>query len=272
MLNILGISHNLSQALQKKDQNITNAIKLIQATRQLLELMIKDGWESLMDKTRAFCLEHNISIPNMDDKWVLPRRPRRNVEERTYEFHYRVEIFYTVVDVHLEELRRRFSETNTELLTCVSCVSPCDRFSAFDQFKLVRLAQFYPDDFSDFEIIAFEHQLANYVLDVQSDEAFQDLKGLGDLCRVMVETKKDITYPLVFRLIKLALILPVSTATVERAFSAMKIVKSRLRNRMCDPFLNDCLVCYIEKDVFDTISNDSIMYRFQKKKNRKGQL
>ena len=75
-----------------------------------------------------------------------------------------------------------------------------------------------------------------------------------------METKKDIPYPLVFRLIKLALILPVSTATVERAFSAMKIVKSRLRNRMCDPFLNDCLVCYIEKDVFDTISNDSIMY------------
>jgi len=72
MLNILGISHNLSQALQKKDQNITNAIKLIQATRQLLELMIKDGWESLMDKTRAFCLEHNISIPNMDDKCMLP--------------------------------------------------------------------------------------------------------------------------------------------------------------------------------------------------------
>jgi len=75
-------------------------------------------------------VKHNISIPNMDDKWVLPRRPRRNVEERTSEFYYRVEIFYTVVDVHLEELRRRFSETNTELLTCVSCLSPCDQVSA----------------------------------------------------------------------------------------------------------------------------------------------
>ena len=107
---------------------------------------------------------------------------------------------------------------------------------------------------------------------MQSDEAFQVLKGLGDLCRVMVETKKDITYRLVFRLLKLVLILPASTATVERAFSAMKIVKSRLRNRMCDPFLNDCLVCYIVKDVFDSISNDAIMYRFQKMKNRKGQL
>ena len=62
------------------------------------------------------------------------------------------------------------------------------------------------------------------------------------------------------RLLKLALILPVSTTTVERAFSTMKIVKSKLRNRMCDRFLNDCLVCYIDKDVFDSISNDAIMY------------
>jgi len=31
-----------------------------------------------------------------------------------------------------------------------------------------------------------------------------------------------------------------------------------------DPSFNDCLVCYIEKDVFDTISNNSIMYRFSK--------
>jgi len=134
------------------------------------------------------------------------------------------------------------------------------------------LAHFYSNDFSDFEVTTLEHQLANYVLDVQYDEAFHDLQGLGDLCKVMVETKKDITYPLVFRLLKLALILPVSTTTVERAFSAMKIIKNRLHNRMCDSFLNDCLVCYIEKDVFDSISNDSIMYRFQKMKKRKGQL
>ena len=115
----------------------------------------------------------------MDDKWVLPGRPRRNAEQCTYEFHYRMEIFYTVVDLHVQEFRRRFSETNTELLTCISCLSSCDQFSAFDQFKLVRLAQFYPDDFSDFEIVALEYQLANYVLDVQSDKAFQVLKGLG---------------------------------------------------------------------------------------------
>ena len=42
------------------------------------------------------------------------------------------------------------------------------------------------------------------------------------------------SYPLVYRLIELTLILPVATTTVERIFSAMSIVKTDLRNKMGD--------------------------------------
>jgi hypothetical protein len=50
----------------------------------------------------------------------------------------------------------------------------------------------------------------------------------------MVETKKNVVYPLVYLFVSLTLILSVATATVERAFSAMKIVKNRLRSRISD--------------------------------------
>ena len=46
--------------------------------------------------------------------------------------------------------------------------------------------------------------------------------------------KKNVSYPLVYSLVTLALILPVATAIVERAFSAMNIIKNRLRNRIGD--------------------------------------
>jgi len=88
----------------------------------------------------------------------------------------------------------------------------------------------------------------------------------------MVGMKKDITYPLVYSLVTLSLILSVAIATVERAFSAMNIVKNRLRNRMGDQWMNDCLVMYIEKDIFKTINNEKIMQRFQGMKTRRGQL
>ena len=98
------------------------------------------------------------------------------------------------------------------------------------------------------------------------------LKGIGDLFKKLVETRKNIVYPLVYLLVKLALLLPVATATVERAFSAMKFIKNRLRNRMGDQWMNDCLVTYIENDVFDSIDNELIMQRFQNMKSRRMQL
>jgi hypothetical protein len=52
----------------------------------------------------------------------------------------------------------------------------------------------------------------------------------------------------------------------------MHIVKSRLRNRMGDKWMNDSLVVYIEKDIFDKIDNEVIMKRFQNIKTRREQL
>ena len=88
----------------------------------------------------------------------------------------------------------------------------------------------------------------------------------------MVETRRHIVYPLVYLLLKLAMILPVATTTMERAFCAMKIVKNRLCNRMGDAWMNDCLVTYIEKDVFNKIDNELIIQQFQNMKSRGGQL
>ena len=61
----------------------------------------------------------------------------------------------------------------------------------------------------------------------------------------MVEMKKDVSYPLVYSLVTLALILPATTTIIERAFSTMNIIKSRLRNQMGDQWMNDCLKRYI---------------------------
>lgn len=59
----------------------------------------------------------------------------------------------------------------------------------------------------------------------------------------MVEKRKHLTYRLVYRV----LVLPVATATVERCFSAMKIVKTQLRNRMGDEYMTNCHICCVEK-------------------------
>ena len=80
--------------------------------------------------------------------------------------------------------------------------------------------------------------------------------------------KNNVSYPLVYSLVTLVLILLVATATIERVFSAMNINKNRLRNQIGDQWMNDCLVTYIEKDIFKTIKCEEIMQWFQNIKNR----
>jgi hypothetical protein len=77
---------------------------------------------------------------------------------------------------------------------------------------------------------------------------------------------------LVYKLIELALILPVSTASVERSFSAMKIIKSKLRNKMKNGWFNDLMVCYVEREIFRKLDSDVIAKRFQAMRTRKGHL
>ncbi|XP_047260140.1 uncharacterized protein LOC124893053, partial [Capsicum annuum] len=100
---------------------------------------------------------------------------------------------------------------------------------------------------------------------------FSNLQGIRDLAKTLVEANLVKTYSLVYLLVKLALILPVATATVERAFSSMKHIKNEVRNNIGDQYLNDCLVCYMEHDVFANVSNDVIIDRFQNMKTRRGQ-
>lgn len=74
------------------------------------------------------------------------------------------------------------------------------------------------------------------------------------------------------RLIRLVLILPVSTATTERAFSAMKLVKTRLRNKMEDGFLRDCLITYIEKEIAMEFTTDELIDDFDAIQTRRAKF
>jgi hypothetical protein len=50
-------------------------------------------------------------------------------------------------------------------------------------------------------------------------------------------------------------------ASVERAFSVINFVKNKLRNRMSDDLLDDCLVTFIERDVLLNVK-EKRYYRF----------
>ncbi|KDO40627.1 hypothetical protein CISIN_1g038809mg [Citrus sinensis] len=205
MKKILGFAHELSQALRQKDQDIADAIKLIGVYKRNLQKMRENGLDSLLSGTSSYCVKHDIDVPNMDDLFQTQGRSQRKAQK-----------------------------TNIELLLCVVCLCPNDSFAGFDKQKLLRLTEFYPNDFFLVDLVALETQLDVYIMDVSSDKNFSGIKGIGELARKLVETKKDKLYSLVYLLMTLPFILLVATTTVERAFSDMNFVKNRLRNWMRD--------------------------------------
>ncbi|XP_050150554.1 uncharacterized protein LOC126625530 [Malus sylvestris] len=186
---ILELTNDLSQALQRKDQEIVNVMALVKSCREKLHWMRNNGFDALVDEVFSFCEKHHIDVPNMEEAFILPGRSRRNAPIKTNRHHYRVKLFIYVIDEQITELEDRFNEINTELLICLACLSPKDSFVAFDKPKLLRLAQFYPQDFSDEDRLALEDQLKIYIHYVRSSSDFSQLEGIGDLAKKMVETR-----------------------------------------------------------------------------------
>ncbi|KAI3494634.1 hypothetical protein L1887_40551 [Cichorium endivia] len=205
MYEVLHRTNILSKELQKQDLDILEAACMVRATMDSLQKLRDTGFDSILPKVSSFCEKHEIKIVDMADLYVGARNRKTS---KTNEYHFKVEIFNTVVDMQIVEFRERFTKM-------------------------------YKRDFSDLDIRDLEGQLDIYYHSCIKDERFTSLKGISELSCLMVKTGRHKAYHLVYKLLKLTLILPVATATVERCFSKMKLVKTDLRNKIGDDFLND---------------------------------
>uniref|UniRef100_A0A7N0UYI5 HAT C-terminal dimerisation domain-containing protein n=1 Tax=Kalanchoe fedtschenkoi TaxID=63787 RepID=A0A7N0UYI5_KALFE len=95
-------------------------------------------------------------------------------------------------------------------------------------------------------VISFRKNHEIEVRDMRNDAKFQQVKDLGGLSCMLVETNKHRTFPYVYLLLKLVLILPVATTSVESVFSGMSFVKSSL-------------VTFIKKDIFLQVSDENVL-------------
>ncbi|KAI9160865.1 hypothetical protein LWI28_012255 [Acer negundo] len=264
----------LCQALQLKSQDILNAMNLVSTTKMILQKLRESEWDTFLESVVLFCERYEIDIPNMNAHHMEgTKRSCQQKDNITIEHYYHFSIFIAMIDYQLIELNNRFSKQTIELLTLSMALSPVDVFKSFDVNDICTLAnKFYYEDFSKNDIEDLKRQLSHYRLDVLGCSKFQNLASLSELCQCLAETKMSEHYTLIDKLIRLVLTLPISIATAERAFSAMKLVKTPLRNKMDGNFLTNCMVIYIEREIADIIDLDSIIDEFDYVKPRKTKL
>jgi hypothetical protein len=184
------------------------------------------GWESFFENVKEFCTQKGIHVVNMDEEEPAIRgRSRRDGFTITNLHYYRTEIFFVVLDKINAELCHRFSEVSNELLIGFAFLDPKNSFSMFDLEKLVQLEDLYDQDFSVLDRAMLREQLQTYIVHARKNVAFATCEDIGSLSIKMVQTIKHDVFPLVYKLIELALLLPVSTINIERTFSVMNIIK-----------------------------------------------
>ncbi|XP_076941189.1 uncharacterized protein LOC143610662 [Bidens hawaiensis] len=208
---VMSKTNILSQALQKKSQDIDNAMELVSATKENLNDYRNNGWDSLITQVKY--------------------------------------LFASTLDKQLHELNSRFSDQAIELLSLSSTLVSKKQPKAIKIDDICLFVEnYYPVDFTEQERIQLRYQLELFNIEMIKNPNLSDVSTLADLCQSLVKTQKRETYYLLDRVVRLILTLPVFAATTERGFSAMKMVKNRLRNRMSDEFLANNLVVYIERN------------------------
>ncbi|XP_059638983.1 uncharacterized protein LOC132281283 [Cornus florida] len=234
----------------------------------------EDDWDIFLANVVSFCNRHNIDIPDLSSRYVEGTgRHCQQQDHITVEHHYHFDIFNSAIDLQLMKLEHRFNNEVKELLTLSSALDPSDSFKSFNVEKICNLAEkFYPWDFTDQDVKTLKFQLIHYQLEVSSDTEFQNISSLTDLSQELVVSKKFEYYPLVDRLIRLVLILPVSTATAEKTFSSMKRVKTAMRSMIGDEFLASYMTINLERELVWKIDLESIIDEFESLKTRRAQL
>ena len=130
MLVILGYTSDLSDCLQRRDQDILSAMAMVRLAKDRIQELRSNGWDAFLQRVTLFCNKHSIQVPTMEDNYVPYERSTRFVRPQTNDDHFRREVFLGVIDQISQELENRFDEINMELLSCV-CFESCQLFCCF---------------------------------------------------------------------------------------------------------------------------------------------
>ena len=167
------------------------------------------------------------------------------------EDYYCVRVFYVFLDTMLQELRRRFKggdNTTWDILNVFHNVAVQDNWKEpanENAFKLLqKLCQFYElEEVDTLDKLRLELKIFYYSFPCLPQNSAATMLNL------MRENNAQEIFPLMHELLTIYATLLVPTTTVERTFSKLKLVKTKLRSLCSEERLSDLLLLAIEKDI-----------------------
>ena len=253
---ILVLLKSLSDFLQNPAIDLLESVHEAQTIVNILRQEREDDlvFDALYEEAESIGREHDAppSMPRLAGH----QQHRNNTPADSPKEYWKRALYFVFVDHILEEL-------NTKL------VDNRPRFAA--QYLI-------PTHLSKLDVNTTEQIHEGYEVDLTCHEDFDlEIKrwkarweGADHLPSSLTETLKHVNkdlYPNVYAVLSVLLCMPVSTATAERTFSAMRRIKTFLRSSMTDTRLSSLGVLHVHRDF--KVNIPKVIEEFKRKKVRK---
>ena len=204
---------------------------------------------------------------------------------------FRVQVAIPYLDALVSNIKSRFSDDVVKVVTSASIFNPTilpeneAQLPNYGTTPLTTLADFYGKEavvefegtspaiikreelFSEWPIFkrAFFHEKKGMMISSNAQDpkapSMQEIK-------VEMESNYSVIFPEIFKIMNILLVIPVGTASVERSFSQMKTIKTRLCNRLADTTLARLMRIAIEGPELSDADFDKILEVFGEQNRR----
>lgn len=186
-----------------------------------------------------------------------------NIGLISFYFSCRRAYFYPYVDHLVKDMEKRFASKSTVTSGFALIPSHCGGLS-FDAYKeqVDEFASKHREDLPN--AASFDQELHTWYVKYHTSD-----QGLIDLPTSYAAARNSGLYPNIEYLLKVLLTIPVTSASVERANSTLKYIKSKLRSTMAQSTLNCLVLGYKHRDILRTIKTDVLVNDFATARRRR---
>lgn len=257
---VFGSVEALSRVLQARDRTVTGAMEAVNLTvNQLKNMRTEAYYEKIFSHVEDKIAEYELH------KITLPRhvRPPRRYDEKahTSDAHvferpadfYRVQ-YFNFLDVIINNINSRFDQPGMKMYSLMESVVTaackkqtfaaeveelCNTYDEFNKSRLIMQLAMLPD------LCPAATSVPDAIEQFKSKSL--EVRGLFDEVQ---------------RLMELLLVVPASSATAERSFSALRRLKTYLRATMAQERLNHVTLLHVHQNRVDCLDIKSIQTAF----------
>ncbi|XP_018376756.1 PREDICTED: zinc finger MYM-type protein 1-like [Trachymyrmex cornetzi] len=270
---VLSYINLASKTLQSPDITLEEACDLLESVSCNM-MALRNDFSSLLQEAEVVAKSWQIDISFVQSR---QRKVKIFYDELSEDFRFnepsekfRITVFNASLDVQISQLKTRFASMR-KIKDNFSFLNPSTLIDSSEreiEKSARQLCDKYENDLSNCLI----EEIASLKCTVSKVITSRNLKTISDLAQFLFIDYKILASNLPNVCTALILTLPVTSASAERSFSKLKLIKTYLRSTMSQSRLSGLATLSIEHELASKLDLDKVIKEFASAKKRRGLL